>query len=60
MLKEATFINGKYRKGYLVCQIVRKRVKGLDLGAEPPHMKLSPEAPPPPTLPAIMIYGVSQ
>ena len=48
MLKETTFINGKYRKWYLVWQIVRKRVKGLDLGAEPPHIKLSPEAPPPP------------
>ena len=57
MLKEATFINGKYRKGYFVCQIVRKRGKELDLGAEPPHIKLSPEAPPPP---AILIYGVSQ
>ena len=32
MLKEAPFVNGKYRKGYLVCQeMVRKKVKGLDL-----------------------------
>ena len=27
---------------------MRKRGKELDLGAEPPHIKLSPEAPPPP------------
>ena len=38
--------------------MVRKRVKGLDLGGEPPHVKLSQETPPPP--PAITIYGVSQ
>ena len=28
--------------------MVCKRVKGLDLGAEPPHVQLSREAPPPP------------
>ena len=28
--------------------MVRKRVKGLDLGGEPPHVKLSQETPPPP------------
>ena len=28
--------------------MVRKRVKGLDLGGEPPHVKLSQEPPPPP------------
>ena len=37
--------------------MVRKRVKGMDLGGEPPHVKLSQEPPPPP---AITIYGVSQ
>ena len=48
MLKEAPFVNGKYKKGYLVCQ--KWYVKGLrfDLGAEPPHVQLSREAPPPP------------
>ena len=41
MLKEAPFVNGKYKKGYLVYQkMVRKRVKGLDLRVEPPHIKL--------------------
>ena len=39
--------------------MVCKRVKGFDLGTEPPHVQLSREAPLPPP-PAIMIYGVSQ
>ena len=41
MLKEATFVNGKYRKGFLVCQKwYVLRVKGLDLSVEPPQIKL--------------------
>ena len=38
------------RKGILSVKMVRKGVNGLDLGVEPPHIKLSWEAPP-----AIMI-----
>ena len=41
--------------------MVRKRVKGLDLGTETPHIKLSCEAAPSPSSPpAMMIYRVSQ
>ena len=36
--------------------MVHKRVKELDLGGEPPHVKLSQDPPPP----AITIYGVNQ
>ena len=51
MLKEAPFVNGQYKKGERVSclsKMVCKRVKGLDLGAEPPHAQPSREAPPPP------------
>ena len=47
-MKEAPFVNGKYRKGYLVCQKwYVKGLRGWTSGGEPPHVKLSQEPPPP-------------
>ena len=50
---------------FSVKKMVRKRVKGLDLGAEPPHKKkkklvAKAPPPPPPLAPAIINCRVSQ
>ena len=46
MLKEApSFVNGKYKKGYLSCQKwYIKGLRGWTSGAEPLYIKLSREA----------------